>query len=95
MDELFLELDVDVQGAVQETGTGAAGTILLQGLDAGLDDALVPGEARVGIGTEHQDLVSFHFDFRALFALDFTEIGVDPFLDHFLRQVVLRQPCMQ
>ena len=93
--ELFLQLDVDVQGAVQETGAGAAGTILLEGLDARLDDALVAGEAGVGVGTEHQDLVALHFDFRALFALDFTEIGVDPFLYHFLRQVVLRQPRMQ
>ena len=93
--ELLFELDMDVQGAVQETGAGAAGTVLFEGLDARLDDAVVAGEACIGVGTEHEDLVSFHLHFRALFALYFSKIGVDPLLNHFLRQVLLGQPCMQ
>ena len=92
--EFFLQLDMQVQGSVQETGTGTAGTILAECVHAGLDDTFVTGEARIGVGTEHQDAMSIHLHLGALFALDGTEIGIDSLFNHFLRQVILGQPGM-
>ena len=88
--KLLFKLDVEVECAVQEARTGAARAILLHGLDARLDDAVVAGEARVGIRTEHQHMVSAHFNFCSLFAFDGPEIGVHAFRLVFLRQGVLR-----
>ena len=92
--EFFLQLDMQVQGPVQEAGTGTAGTILAECVHAGLDDALVTGEACIGVGTEHEDVMSFHLHLGALFAFYFTEIGIDSLFNHFLRQVILGQPGM-
>ena len=89
--EFFLELDMDVKRTIEETGTGTSGTVLAQGFHSGLDDALVAGKARVCVGTEHEDFVAVHFDLGSLLAYNLAEIGINPFLHHSLRQIVLCQ----
>ena len=93
--QFFFKLDMDIEGSVQEARAGATGTILFHGFNTGVDDAVIPGQARIGIGSEHQDVVSLHFDFGALLALNFAEIGVNPLFLHLLRQVILGESFVQ
>ena len=89
--EFFFQLHVNVQRAIQETGAGATGTVFFQGFDAGVDDAFVTGEAGIGVGTEHEDLLTVHGNFGALFAGDLAEIRVNSSFLHLLRKVILGQ----
>ena len=89
--QFFFQLNVEVQRSVEETGAGAAGTVFLEGLDAGIDDTLVSGEPGIGVGTEHEDLLSVHGYFGSLFAGNLTEIRVDALLHHFLGEVIFGQ----
>ena len=89
--QFFLQLDVKIQRTVEETGAGAAGTVFLEGLDARVDNAVVSGESGIGVGAEHEDLLSVHGYFGSLFAGNLTEIRVDALLHHFLREVIFGQ----
>ena len=83
---------MNVQRAVQEAGAGAAGTVFFEGFDAGVDHAVVSGEAGIGVGTEHHDLVTVHGHFGSLFAGYLPEIGINALFHHFLREVIFGQP---
>jgi len=86
--QLLLQLNVNVERAVEETAARTARAILLQCLLARLDDAVVAGEAGVGIAAEHQNLMAAHSHFRTLLACNFSEIGVNAGLHILLRQTV-------
>ena len=86
--QLVLQLQVQVDGAVEETRPGAPRAILTGGIHRGLYHARVVGEAQVGVGTEHQHSTAFDNHFGVLLALNATEVGVHPFRFNLLRQVV-------
>ena len=89
--KLPLKLYVDVQGAVEETGAGATGTVFLEGFDAGIDDAFVAGKACICVGAEHHDLVTIHGDLSSLFGCNLAEVGINALLNHFLGKVIFCQ----
>ena len=89
--KLFLQLDMQVQGSVEEAGTGTAGTIFLEGFNAGIDYTLVSGEAGIGVGAEHENLLAVHGHFGALLAGNLAEIGIKTLLHHFLGKVIFGQ----
>ena len=64
-DGLF-ELLVDLERAADEAHRGGAGAPFLLRPDAGLDDALVAGEAEVVVGAEVQDVAAADLDHRPL-----------------------------
>ena len=87
--ELFFELQVDIQRAVQETGSRAARTVFFNGFDCGLLKPRVVRKAKVGIASEHQNPLAVHIDDWVLPRFDRPVVGIDPHGLHFLRQGVL------
>ena len=92
--ELLFQLDVNVQGAVQETGAGATRAVFLERLDTGVDDALVTGKTCICVGTKHHNLVTVHGHLGSLFACNLAEIRINTLFHHFLRKVIFGQPRM-
>ena len=86
--QFFLQLYVQIEGAVEETAAGTAGAILVKGGLGLVDDTLVTREACVGIRTKHQHLVATHLHLSALLAGNLTEIGIDTLLHKLLRHAV-------
>ena len=68
--EPLLELDVDVERAVQEPAAGAARAVLPDGRDRPLLDLRVRGQAEVVVRPEHDHLAAAHRDDRVLGRLD-------------------------
>ena len=71
-----LKLYVYVECAVQETAAGTATAILSHGGAACLDDALVSGKAGIGVGTEHEHMVSAHLNLRPLLAFYLAKVRI-------------------
>ena len=89
--ELFFQLHMDIQGSVEETGSGAAAAVFLQRLDAGVDDSFVSGESGVCVGTEHHNLVTVHGHLGSLFAGYLAEIRIDILFHHLLGKIIFGQ----
>jgi len=83
--QFFFQLYVKVERSVQETRTGASGTIFAGSCNSSFDDTLVVGQAHIGIGAEHQYFLSVHHHFGILRTVDFAEIRIDTHRHVFLR----------
>ena len=75
--QLRLQLQMHLQGSVEETGSGAAGAVLLKSLDTGLHDGGLHRQAQVVVGTEHDAAFAFHEDLHILPGFQRVEIGID------------------
>ena len=87
----FFQLNMDIQGSVEETGSGAAAAVFLQRLDAGVDDSFVSGKSGVCVGTEHHNLVTVHGHLGSLFAGYLAEIRIDILFHHLLGKIIFGQ----
>lgn len=89
--QFVLQLDMDVEGTVEERRAGATGAVLVNGTFGGFFQTRVVGESEIGIGTEHKNLTltSLHVDFGVLFGSDGSEIRINPCSFGFLRGGVL------
>ncbi len=73
--QFLLEDLVQNQGAVEQTGAGAAGSVFRQGLLGGLDDLRHGGQAEIVVGAEHNPALSLHDDLCVLAGLKLAEVG--------------------
>ena len=60
--ELALELDVQIDRAVQKAGAGQAGAVTVERIAGALLDALVAGQSQVIVGAEHDPALALHLD---------------------------------
>ena len=86
--QLFLQLYMKIKRSVQKTAAGTTGTVFIKSVFSRFYHTLVTGKTRIGIRTEHQHIVSSHFNFGALLACDSTEIRIYVSLHKFLRLAV-------
>ena len=87
--KFVLELDVDVESAVEEGGAGAASAVLIDGGFGGLFDFGMISEALVGVGAKHEDFFTMNENLGVLFGRYRGKIGVDTFSFGLLRGCVL------
>ena len=80
--QLLLQLQVQLEGAVEKTGAAAPGAELLQCLYPGLHDLWVCGEAQVVIGAQHNTALAFHHNLYILPGLEGVKIGINAFFLH-------------
>ena len=76
--QFLLQLQVDVQRAVQEPGASATGAVLVHGSLGGQFDLGVVGQAKIAVGAQHQDLSAVHDDLGVLRGRDGPEVWVQP-----------------
>ena len=77
--QLLLQLQVQLEGAVEKTGAAAPGAELLQCLYPGLHDLWVCGEAQVVVGAQHNTALAFHHNLYILPGLEGVKIGINAF----------------
>ena len=87
--DFLFQFYVQVEGAVEETAARTSRTIFVEGFLGLADDALIACKTGVGIGTEHQNPMSFHLNLGALLAGDGAEIRVHAHLHKLLRFAVI------
>ena len=87
--QLFFELHMQIECTVEEATAGASRTVAAHSGHTGFDHTFVARQSGIGIRTEHNHVVTIHFDFGALFAFNFSEIRIQTLLSHLLRQVKL------
>ena len=76
--QLPLQGGVEAQGAVEKTGSRTAAAELLNGVDSGLFNFFVGGQAQVVVGSQHDAAFAFHDYFHILMGLELVEVGVKP-----------------
>ena len=76
--ELLLQLDVQVERAVEEAGARASGAVLLERLDAGLDHLRADREAQIVVRAKHDSPPALHHHFRILTGLEPMEERIKP-----------------
>ncbi len=81
--QTFLELDVDIEGSVEEPRSGGAGPVFPQSLLGGFLDLGVIRQSQVVVGPQHDDPLAVHGDHRILARLDHAEVEIEPHLPHF------------
>ena len=86
--KLLLELNMYVEGAIQETASGTTAAVLLHGSTACIDDALVASQACICVRTKHQYASTFHDDLGTLLSLNLTEVRVNTLRHKLLRECV-------
>ena len=74
--QLRLQLQMQLQRAVEEPGAGTAGAVLLQRLHAGLDNLGVDGQAQIVVGAQHDATLALHDDLGILTGLQSVEVGI-------------------
>ena len=77
MRKLLFQLHMQLQRAVKEAGTGAAGAVPLQGFKPRLDHARVRGQAEIVVGAKHDAALAFHDDFNILPGFKLVKVRVD------------------
>ena len=87
--ETILELDVEVERAVQEAGAGAARAVALDGLDGGRLDLGVVGQPEVVVRPEHDHAPTVDRDDGVLRGLDAAEVVVEPLTAKRVGQLVI------
>ena len=75
--QLLFQLLVEAQGAVEEARPGATGAVAAGSLDRRLDDAPVPGEAKVVVRPDHDQLAAVDDDARTAIFLNRGVVGVE------------------
>lgn len=86
--EGIFQLDVQVESAVEEAGTGAAGAVLVHRPLGSFLELWMVGQPEVGVRAEHEDFAPVHRDDRVLVAFDDSKIGIHPGSLRFLRSSV-------
>jgi len=89
LSQLFLQLYVNVECAVEETTAGATGAILQQRFFGSGNDAVIACQACIGIAAKHEHLMAAHGHLWALLARNFTEIRIYAFLHVLLWYTVV------
>ena len=72
--ELALELQVQIERAVEKSRAGDAGAVPVERVEGALLDALVAGQAEVVVRPEHDPLLALHLDHRQSGALEHAEV---------------------
>ena len=75
--QLRLQLQMHLQRAVEEAGTGAAGAVALKGLDAGLHDGGLHRQAQVVVGAKHDAALALHKHLHILPGFQRVEVGIN------------------
>ena len=83
--QLLFQLKVQLQRAVQETGAGAAGAILLQRLKSRSDHIGVGRQAEIVVGPQHDAALALHHDLGVLAGFQRVKIRVDTLFPDFIR----------
>ena len=81
-----LQLQMHLEGAVEEPGATAPGAVLLQGMDARLHHIRGRGQTQIVVGTQHDAALALHHHLHILPGLEGVEIGIHPRRLQFLRQ---------
>ena len=89
----LLELDVDVQGPVQEPASGTPGAVLPHGRDRAFLDLGVGRQPEVVVRPEHDEVATAHPDDGVLTRLDHPEVVPDPGGLDLVRDGVLPRTC--
>ena len=89
--QLVLQLYVYVESAVEEGRTRTAGAVFVDGALGGLLQSGVVGEAKVAVGSEHQNrvVITGNIHLSVLLAADGSEIRINSSSFGFLRNRVL------
>ena len=72
--ELALELEVQVDRAVQKPRAGQSGAVAVERVQRALLDALVAGQTEVVVGAEHDPRLALHLDDRERRTLEHAEV---------------------
>ena len=86
--QFFFQFLMQVECAIQESASGTARTIFVECLLSFLYNALIACKTSISIRAEHQNAVTVHLHFSALFASDSAEIRVYSLLGILLRTAV-------
>jgi hypothetical protein len=73
--QLALELEMELDRAVEEARARQARAVALQGVARALLDALVAGQTEVVVGAQHDPLGALHLDDRRGGGLEHAEVG--------------------
>ena len=84
--QFLLQLQMHLEGAVEEPGATAPGAVLLQGMDARLHHIRGRGQTQIVVGTQHDAAPTLHHHLHILPGLEGVEIGIHPRRLQFLRQ---------
>ena len=84
--QFLLQLQMHLEGAVEEPGATAPGAVLLQGMDARLHHIRGRGQTQIVVGTQHDAAPALHHHLHILPGLEGVEIGIHPRRLQFLRQ---------
>ena len=87
--KLVLQLQMQLERAVQETGAGAAGAERLIGVHTGFDDCFVRCQAEIVVGAEHDAALTLHNDLGILPGFERVEIGIDAQIPDLILNVAL------
>ena len=71
-----LQLQMQLQGAVEEARAGTARAVLFDRLQTGFQHLRAGGQPQVVVGAEHDAALALHDDLRALPRFQRVEIGV-------------------
>lgn len=93
--EFVLELDVDIEGAVEERRTRTTGAVFVDSGFSSLFDFWVVGEAEIGVGAEHKHLAAIDDHLGILLRRDGSEIGIDALGFGLLRDGILGKFFLQ
>ena len=87
--QLFLQLQMHLQRAVQKAGAGTAGAVFLHRAGGGLHHLGADGQAQIVVGAQHDAAFAVHDDLHVLLGAQGPEIGVDAPGLEFVRLVVV------
>ena len=88
LSKLFLELNMNVERAIQETASSATTTVFLHSCTTSIDHTLVASQSCIGIRAEHQDTSAFHDNLCTLFTFYLAEVRVNTLRHELLRESI-------
>ena len=87
--QLVLQLQMQLERAVQKPRAGAAGAERLIGVHTGFDDCFVRRQAEIVVGAEHDAALALHNDLGILPGFERVEIGIDAEIPDFILNIAL------
>ena len=91
--QLGLQLQMELQSAVQESGAGAAGAVLFEGLDTGFNDFRIRRQPEIVVGAQHDPALALHDDLNILPGFQRMTVGIDSLLFQVLGYAWLVTLC--
>ena len=88
--KFFFQFNMDVEGAVEESGARAAGAVFVNGSLGCFLQARVVGKAQIAVGAKHQHILALDFHYRALFRFNGLIIRIDSLFTSNLWRPILR-----